>query len=99
MDSSKQYRTDGGELMTDIGTRNRKLAFTLTYMSSADRASFWAIARGSGLSRPIFISMFPQSVDSDLEETHQLYGKFSSVSPISIPQFNAYSAPIEVEEL
>lgn len=98
-DSSQQYRTDGGELMTDIGTRNRKIAFNLSYMSPNDRTTFWNIQRGAGLSRSLFFSLFPEDSDKHLEESYQIYGKFSAVSAIGLPQLNAYSAPVEIEEL
>lgn len=98
-DTSTHYRNDSGDLMTNIGTRSRKIMLNLGYMEAADRASLTSIVLGNGLSKPVFFSLFPNDADSVLEQTHQIYGKLSSISAITIAQFSHYSAPLELEEI
>lgn len=98
-DTTKQYRTEGGDLMTDVGIRFRKVSISLPVMSSADRASLWRIIRGAGMSKPIFFSLFPEnSADTDIEQAYAVYGKLSTMSAITISNYNIYSSTIEIEE-
>lgn len=98
-DQSKHYRTDAGDLMTDIGTRNRKLSLNLLCMPSADRATFANILRAIGMANPLFFSLFPQNVDAEMERDHQIYGKVSQMSAITLTQLGAYSSQLEIEEI
>ena len=98
-DTSKNVRSEGGDLITALGTRNRKLTFTLSRMSASDRATAANIFRSNGFRTPLFISIFPQNTDAALESDHQIYGKFSAMSAITIPVYTAYSAPLEIEEV
>lgn len=97
-DASKQYRTDAGDLGVDIGPRFRKLSMSLTKLSPTERAAFWHVVRGSGLSRPMFISLYPESADAELEQTHQIYGRLSTISPMSAPVFGSYATTCEIGE-
>ncbi len=99
MDSSQHFRSDAGNLKTDVGTKANKVTVSLDKLSPTDRAMFWRIMRGNGLSRPIFISLYPESDDPSLEQEHQVYGKLSNMSAIAVTQLNVYSAPCEIEEL
>ncbi|MDN2709576.1 hypothetical protein O0880_09110 [Janthinobacterium sp. SUN118] len=98
-DASQHYRNEGGDLLTNVGPRNRKLALSLNTMSPQDRSKLMAILRGNGKSRPIFVSLFPESADPLLEQDHQLYGKLPEAVAIATPQFERYSASITVEEI
>ncbi|PRC92684.1 hypothetical protein [Solimicrobium silvestre] len=98
-DTSKNVRSEGGDLITALGTFNRKLGFTLSKMSPADRAALTIIFRSNGFRSPMFISMFPQNTDSQLEDDHQIYGKLTAMSAMTIPVYSAYSAPLEIEEV
>lgn len=98
-DLTNNYRTDSGSLRSDIGTRHKTLKFDLKVMTPQDRATFWRIVKGAGLSIPIFISLFPENSDAELEQNHQVYGKLSSISSIMAASYNIYSAPCEIEEI
>lgn len=98
-DRSRHERTHGGDLMTEIGARNRKLSFTLGSMSEGDRAQFVAYMAGFGMAAPIFLSIFPEASDPTLEQTFMLFGKLSQTSQMQAQYFDLYAAPIEIEEI
>lgn len=98
-DASQQYRNEGGDLLTNVGPRSRKLALVLSSMSPPDRSKLMAILRGNGKSRPVFISLFPESDDPLLEQDHQLYGKLPEAVSVATPYFERYSTSITVEEI
>ncbi|MCC7681863.1 hypothetical protein [Janthinobacterium sp. FW305-128] len=98
-DASQHYRNEGGDLLTNVGPRSRKLALSLTTMSPRDRSKLMAILRGNGKSRPVFISLFPESDDPLLEQDHQVYGKLPEAIAVTTPQFERYSTSITVEEI
>ncbi|MGK5069247.1 hypothetical protein [Janthinobacterium sp. RT4P48] len=98
-DASQHYRNEGGDLLTNVGPRSRKLALSLNAMSPRDRSKLMAILRGNGKSRPVFISLFPESDDPLLEQDHQVYGKLPDAVAVAAPQFERYSTSITVEEI
>ncbi|MEG0880650.1 MAG: hypothetical protein RSH52_05230 [Janthinobacterium sp.] len=98
-DASQHYRNEGGDLLTNVGPRSRKLALSLTAMSPPDRSKLMAILRGNGKSRPVFVSLFPESDDPLLEQDHQVYGKLPDAAAVATPQFERYSTSITVEEI
>jgi len=98
-DSSKHLRSDAGDLMTDIGTRARKISVDIANISSDDRAMIMSILRGNGMPKPVYFSLFPESTDPALEQTYQIYCKLSAMSAVATPYFNTYSAPLELEEM
>lgn len=98
-DSSQHQRNDAGDLLTVIGTRSRKVSLNLSYLSASDRTALIGIVRGNGMANPLFLSLFPGSSDLELERDYQMYGKLSSISALTIQLFNAYSSPIEIEEV
>jgi hypothetical protein len=98
-DLSKHYRTDAGDLMTDAGTRSRKMQLPLSYMPPADRTALFNILTGSGMAWPLLVSLYPDNADLELERDHTIYGRLSSLSAMMIANFNAYSSSLEIEEL
>lgn len=98
-DTSSLYRSGAGEQKVERGTLFRKLSLALDHMTPQDRADLWRIVRGSGLSRPIFVSLFPDDDDVELEQAHQVYGRLTNLAAITIPSFQAYATNIEIEEL
>jgi hypothetical protein len=98
-DASKHERNDASDLMTDIGPRSRKLTLHLSKMPSGDRTKLVNILRGNGLATPLLISLFPESTDLELERDHQLCSKLSTNSAMAINYINAYSVPLEFDEI
>lgn len=98
-DTGKQYRTDAGDLFTDVGTRNRKISMEIENMVDVDRSRLWKIFLKNGKTQSVFISFFPENDDDpELEQSYQIYGKISDMAAITAPYYKRYSAPIEIEE-
>ena len=99
VDTSTQYRNGAGAQTVGRGALYRKLSLALDHMTPLDRAELWRIVRGNGLSRPLLISLYPESDDGELEQAHQVYGRIASNSAITTPYYQAYATNIEIEEL
>ena len=99
MDLSKNYRSDAGELLTDVGTRFKKLTMNLTFMPPADRAVLTDIFRGNGVAVPLFLSLFANDLDTTLERDHSIYGKLSQTSAIVLAMVSAFSSQIDIEQV
>ncbi|MCX7290787.1 hypothetical protein [Janthinobacterium sp.] len=99
VDTSSQYRNGAGSQKVERGARYRKLSLTLDHMTPLDRAELWRIVRGNGLSLPLFVSLYPDNDDVELEQTHQVYGRLANLAAITTPSFQAYATNIEIEEL
>lgn len=98
VEDSTHERSDAGDLRTDIGTLNKKLQLTLPVMTAADRNTMMNILRGNGMSRPIYLSLFPQDSDSSNEQAFQVYGKLAQQTGVTLANWNLYSTTIEIEE-
>ena len=98
-DLSKHFRSDAGDLLTDIGTRNRRINMTLEFMPDVDRVAMVNILRGNGLANPLLISLFPQSSNNELERDFMLYCKLTQMFTMNLPFVSVYSVPIEFEEI
>lgn len=99
MDASTHYRTDSGDLCTEIGTRSRKMPLQLSGLPAADRTALAGILRSNGMAGVMLVSLFPDSPDLELERDHTVFGKLSSVAAMSMPYCGAYSVPLEIEEI
>lgn len=99
VDNSKHFRTESGDLVTDVGTRHRKLPINLSFLGPADRAALWNILMGNGMPRPILVSLYPNDVDAALEQTYQLYCKLMSAGPMSSPSFRRFANSLDLEEI
>jgi len=99
VDSSRHFRTDAGELLTDAGSKYLSMQLDLNNMAAVDRKAFIDILRGCGMAYPILISLFPGDSDLELERDHTIYGKLTDLSAMKITQYNAYSSSLEVEEI
>lgn len=99
IDTSTNERTESGDMITNIGNRFKKISFDLAYMSAADRVSFNIIMKQNGVSKPVFISLFPNDTDAEKEQTYQIYGKMPQMSAMSITNPIQYSSQIEIEEI
>ena len=99
MDASTHTRTGAGDLWTDAGPRSRKMPLQLSTLPAADRTALFGIVRRNGMSGAMLVSLFPESANLELERDHTIFGKLSSVSAMSIPYYENYSMPLEIEEL
>jgi len=96
-DSTEHYRTDAGNLLSDVGYRYKKLAISLTFMTPSDRANTWKLVKQVGKSIPIFVSVFTGNTDRSLEQEYMMFGKFTSLSEIGAINYNVFSVPMEIE--
>lgn len=96
-DTGKNFRNDAGNLMSDIGTRNKVIDFNLSALLDVDRTAIWKIVSYCGTSYPVFISLYPEHTNKDLEQAHTVYGKFSNVTKIASKAVGLYEAPMTVE--
>jgi hypothetical protein len=99
VDTSKQERTDAGDLRTDRGTVHKTLAFDLNVMPKADRDALYNILRGNGLFRPLYVSLTPADTDVVGEQVFQVYGKLSKQASIKYLYATLFSTSLEIEEL
>lgn len=99
VDSTKNTRSRAGDLLSDAGTTSRKLSFTLGNLKPQDRAEVAKILLENGIRNPLWISLFPQSADLNLERDHQCYGKLTQSSAITLPFCNTFSAQVEIESV
>lgn len=98
-DDSKHSRTEAGDLLTDLSSRRKKLAFSMSYMAADDADRLWQIIYDGGITRPVFISFYPLSADPVQEQKYSLLGKLSVTPVMATPFFNKTSAQIELEEI
>ena len=102
-DLSEHVRTEGGDLLTRRGPRFKTLNFDLQWLANTDRKEMTKILLGNGMSKPLFVSLFPDStgVDDDFqrEGIHQLYGKMVQVPGVSYTSFEVYTTSRELEEV
>lgn len=98
-DTSRHSRADNGDLKTRRGGIFRKLSFTLSYMQTADRTALTELLFRNGMSVPLFLSIFPDSTDTQLQQMYQIYGKQSKLSSVTryLPLLD--KGAIEIEEM
>ena len=99
LDNSSNQRTESGDLITNRGIKSNKLNFDMAYLSYTDRNNLLSIMRGAGISKPLFISLFPQDSDSGKERAHQIYGKLSGINAVTHTSLSLYSSSLEIEEI
>jgi hypothetical protein len=99
VDTSTHTRTDAGDLYTYVGTKHRKQAINLPSIETASRKQLWDIMFGNGLSKPIFLSLYPNNSDANTEAAHMIYGKLVTTPSMQTPYFSYFSATVEIEEV
>lgn len=99
VDNSKNQRSEAGDLLTDAGTRAKKLTMNLSMMSEADRRQMVNIWRGNGLGKGVFVSLFPEDSDPVREQIYMVYGKLTNISSLVLSGFQQYQWPLEIEEV
>jgi hypothetical protein len=99
-DLSSHVRSESGNLVTVRNTSYNSLSFDLQWLDASDRLEMMRILKGNGLSKPLFISLFPDnSTDWAKEQTHQIYGKLSQLPGVTHPIYEMYSSTIDIEEI
>lgn len=104
---SSNSRTESGDLVTNRGIQYNSMSFDLTWLNPADRKIFTKILKSNGINKGIFISLFPNNgtatvdttIDYDMEQTFQIYGKLSTLSDITHSMYTMYTAKVDIEEI
>jgi hypothetical protein len=99
LDTDKNSRNDAGDLVTEIGTRHVKLAFTMSKMAAADRDNLWELMRGNGSSIPVYINLAPEHDDLKYERMYSVYGKLVNKAAMALPSFKVAASTTEVESI
>lgn len=99
VDSSTHERAQSGDLITSIGNRFKKLTFDLNWLTPTDRVRLNQIIRQNGMTKPLFVSLFPNDPDVEKEQTYQIYGKIPQMSQLTHPIHSIYSSQIDIEEI
>jgi len=68
-------------------------------MNSEDRASLMRFIRLNGTTEPMFVSLFPESEDTLLEQSYQLWCKFAENTQLSQANYDQYVARVAMEEV
>lgn len=98
-DTSKNSRSQTGNLITDIGTINKSINFTLPFLLTSDLFILSKILLTNGMKTPVFVSLFPEDDDSNKEAIYQIYGKLSSSSSITHTNYLTFNSAMSVEEI
>lgn len=99
VDTSQQFRTDGGDMYLTAKARYRKQVLSLPSLNTVDRAKMWNILWNNGAVKPLFISLYPNNSDSALEQAHMLYGRLTANPAMSTPYYNVMAATVDIEEI
>lgn len=98
-DSSTKLRTQTGNLVTDLGTSNKTLSFSLNYMLKSDRDVLYSILSTIGTKTSLYVSLFPEDSDTTKEQIYQIYGKLSDLATISNPVYSMFASTVSLEEI
>lgn len=98
-DLTKHERSDAGEMLSQRGTRHRKMTLPLQQMPAADRNRLLQLARANGMVRPMLVSLYPEDADAQLEQDHMIWCKPAQAATMSVPQYALYNTQLDLEEL
>lgn len=98
-DSSTQFRTEAGDLLTKTGHQFKTVSFDTRAMNEADRALVHHIIAGNALTTPLFVSLRPEHSNPPLEQAHHVYGKMTDSSPITAARYGLFTVPISIQEV
>ncbi len=97
---STSDRSEAGDLIVQEAPVYKTLKLDLKYLDKSDRQQFNKLIRTVATKRPVFISAFPENTDDfELEQTYQIYGKFSALYGVNHYMYSMFSTQIEVEEV
>jgi hypothetical protein len=98
-DTTVHNRTQAGSIYTINGTTNKTLDVPLNWLTSFDKDSILKLLKNNGFNKSIFISIFPNNKDADLEQMYQIYGKISTQATLTNPMYSVYASNLVVEEV
>ncbi len=99
VDTSARNRAESGDLVMTRNPVYKTLSFDVSWMQASDRQRFNEIMKGNGLTKSMFVSLFPEDTDVEKEQTYQVYGKLSQIGGVSHTMFTIYAGHIDIEEI
>jgi hypothetical protein len=99
IDSSVQSRSQAGDLITSVGFKYKKMSIDLNWLVDSDRSRFLAMLQTNGSAKAVFVSVFPEDVDTLKEQSYQIFGKLPAQTQVTHPMHTIYSSQIELEEV
>ena len=97
-DNSSHTRTESHDLRTTQRPANRVLSFALSSLDPDEGQVLQGILNATGISKPIFVSLYPEHEDPNMEKVHTVFGKLQRSNPMSTPFYNTRQQSLTVEE-
>lgn len=94
-DDSLITRTNGGELVADIGFIYDKVSFNFSLLPEVDKSDITKIIRNVGTNKNFFVSLLPGEIIGSEEQDFMVYGKRSN-SNLTYKLFGYYSHSMEI---
>jgi len=95
VDTSENYRTEIGDLRSDRQIKHNKLNVPFEMMPARDRTRMTQIVNYVGITRFLFVSLFPDQVETALSQDTMVYGKREN-SDFEMPSWNLYSTTLTI---
>ena len=99
VEDTKQYRTAGGSLRSDINLPIKKFSFDIGVMSEADRIIMQSNLRSVGKRTDFYISLFPEEGDINKERDYSGIVKLTKIPSYTEFVLNYYKSKYEMEEV
>lgn len=98
-DSSTQTRTHAGDMYVTVLPRYKKMSLSMPSLDKTDRVPLWSILYNNGMVKPVFVSVFPNNSDPNMEHANQMYGRLSTSPSMQSPYYDYLAAKLDVEEI
>lgn len=99
IEPTKQYRTEGGTLRSDIGIPVRKINFNLNTIDAEDRTTLSQTMRTVGKRRDFYLSLFPEDTDLDKKKEYSGIVKLTKTPSMIEHAPLYYKSKYEMEEV
>src|ERR1044071_6458185 len=98
-ESTKLERSEDGDLRVDKGCMYRELSLNMQYLSMIDKDHVYRILRRNGMTKPMFVSLFPSDADIGQEQIFMLYGMLSKTSALQYQLFQQFASSVSIQEI
>lgn len=98
-DTTKNTRSDSGDMRTTKGGRYKSLTFALGLMSSVDRIALTEMFIRNGSSDNVYISIFPDSPDIQEKQVYQVYGIITKQAGVKRHKYSRDQSSMTIEEM
>lgn len=98
VEDTKQYRTEGGSLRSDLGIPYKKLTFDISTVKETDRVLIQNNLRRVGMHKDFYISLFPEDTTNKERDYSGIF-KLTKIPIFSEFINNYYKSKYEMEEI